>query len=87
MDNTINVHEVGKPLPNDDTSFFGEWVFFENPEEFEEANEYLKLWKKFFLKKIPSLEQVGKDYMITKHDINDTGKSSLGIKIEVRNKD
>ena len=33
--------------------FYGEWVRYDNEEERQEAIQYLALWKKFFLKKLP----------------------------------
>lgn len=32
---------------------FGEWVHIESDDDLEDANEYLRLWLKFFLRKIP----------------------------------
>lgn len=39
-------------------SWYGEWVPYENSDEREEALQYLKLWKKFFLKKCSDLQFV-----------------------------
>ena len=80
------IHEIGLSLNKDETEFFGEWVFYETSEEYEDAIKYLQLWKKFILKKLYYLEQIGVDHIILKNDIHGTGKNTLGIKIEMKNK-
>lgn len=71
-----------------DNSFFGEWVYFDNEEEKEDAYKYLALWKKFMLKKLPDMEQVGQDQIVLRtYTENMIGQkfpiNTLGIKIEM----
>ncbi len=73
------------------SQFFGEWVYFENDEEKEDAYKYLALWKKFMLKRLRDMEQVGHDQIILRNNIEDyNGKiiptMTLGIKIEMKGK-
>jgi hypothetical protein len=44
--------------------FYGEWVRYDNEEEKIEAEQYLKLWKKFFLKKLPEEMEFVEDHLI-----------------------
>jgi len=73
--------------------WYGEWVFFDNDEEKKEAEEYLRLWKKFILKRLHPLVCV--DTQIIEKKIEDyqsfngkcvlepKGKYTLGIKIQM----
>lgn len=67
-------------------TFYGEWAPFDTDEEKEEAYEYLRLWKKFMLKKLGNRGQVGNDSIILRnYDIftDSKFKMTLGIKIQV----
>lgn len=75
-----------------ENKFYGEWVYFENDEEKEEAILYLKLWKKFLLKQFHNMHQVGQDQIVIKNYIEDFKGNklpimTLGIKIELKVKD
>lgn len=74
------INDLEKPT----SGFYAEWVSYEDCKEREEAFDYLRLWKKFLLKKLPSLEQVGFDQIIERNDIHGKGFNTLGIKIELR---
>ena len=65
------------------THFFGEWVFFDDEEEKEDAYKYLALWKKFILKRLPDMEQIGYDQIVIKAGFP---SNTLGIKIEMKGK-
>lgn len=41
-----------KKKPND--YYYGEWAYYDLEEERKEAQTYLELWMKFFLRKLPS---------------------------------
>ncbi len=74
-----------------DNHFFGEWVYFENDEEKEDAYKYLALWKKFMLKRLRNMEQVGHDQIVLRNNIEDFNRKiiptmTLGIKIEMKGK-
>ncbi len=69
-----------------ESEFYSNWVFYNNDEEKKEAETYLILWKKFLLKKVSHLEQVGPDQLVDRLNLNDTGISTLGLKIELKNK-
>lgn len=58
--------------------FYGEWVYFDNEVEKKEAIEYLNLWKKFMIKKLPDMKQKGKDQFVERNFPN---TSTLGLKI------
>lgn len=45
------------------SNFYGEWVHYESEDEKEQAKQYLKLWKKFFLKKNDSEKFVGEQWV------------------------
>jgi|TARA_R110000822_G_scaffold125342_3_gene260013 hypothetical protein len=47
--------------------FFGEWVEYRSEEEKIEAKQYLDLWKKFFMRKIPDLEFVNEQIIDRKN--------------------
>lgn len=74
--------------------FFGEWVEYHNEEEKLQARQYLELWKKFFLRKIPNLEFVEEQFIdrtnIFPISLNGymTGpsNSTLGLKICMKGK-
>ena len=66
-----------------ESGFYGEWAYFENDEEKEDAYKYLVLWKKFMLKKLSGLKQKGHDHIVLRPNIFDSGFSTLGIKIEM----
>lgn len=63
--------------------FYGEWVPYESEEEQEEALTYLALWKKFLLKKLCSLEQVGGDQIVIRLATS-SQSSTLGLKFELK---
>ncbi len=72
-----------------DSKFFAEWVYFDNEEEKEDAYKYLALWKKFMLKRLVGMEQVGVDQIILRNSIESfSGEKSsintLGIKIQMK---
>lgn len=67
--------------------FFREWVYFTNPEERQQAYDYLNLWKKFHLKRFPDLEQVGEDSWVENKDVFQLGVNTLGLKIAMQKKD
>ena len=72
------------------TKFYGEWVPYENQEEYEEACTYLKVWKKIFFRKLPA-DAICVDEQLVHHPIgsisNFNGDKSnfgtVGLKIEV----
>lgn len=79
----------------DDLHFFGEWVYWDNEEEKEQAILYLRLWKKFQLKRLNDMEQVGDDQIILRTEIQDyslkgfmpnLSRPTLGIKIAMKGK-
>lgn len=73
-----------------ENSFFGEWVEYRNDEEFEEAIIYLKSWKKFFLRKIPTMNYVSESIINRPKTESFSGlvstQSTVGIKIEMSGK-
>jgi hypothetical protein len=68
-----------------ENSFLGEWVFWENEEELKDAYIYLELWKKFILKRLPEMEQVGNDHLVLR-PADVLGRGTLGMKIEMKGK-
>ena len=63
--------------------YYGEWVYYETLDEREEAFEYLRLWKKFVLKKLRGLKQSMHDQIVERTDIYNNGVNTLGIKIRM----
>lgn len=51
-----------------------EWVDLESPEEKQEAFDYLKLWKKFYLRQLPS-------YRFVKEVYRHNGLLSIGLEL------
>lgn len=65
------------------SGFYGEWVPYDDEEDKEDAILYLKLWKKFILRKLIGLEQKGHDQIIIKPAY--LGQpSTIGIKFEMK---
>lgn len=64
--------------------FYGEWVEFRDENEKEEAKTYLNLWKKFFVRKLPSTVTLVEEQWIQKPAIayGAFGYPSLGMKIK-----
>lgn len=65
---------------NESLQFYGEWVFYEGEEERNEAETYLKLWAKFYPKKL-NVKVLSTSDLIERQDIFGSGKTTLGIKI------
>lgn len=71
----------------DNLHYFGEWVEYRNEEEKIEAKQYLELWKKFFIRKIPTLEFVEETFIDRpKYEcwggaVRNSVKATLGLKI------
>ncbi len=63
--------------------FFGEWIEFYNEEEQKEAEQYLALWEKFFVRKVPELEHVDSQVIIRRDGFG-LGRSTIGVKIMMR---
>lgn len=71
--------------------YFGEWVEYDDEEDKIAAHSYLQLWKRFFLKKVPSLEFV-EDQIIDRFQVErqsilgaiGPAKNTLGIKIRMK---
>jgi hypothetical protein len=66
----------------DDFQYFGEWVEYRSEEERIEAKQYLDLWKKFFLRKVPDLEFVEEHFIDRENALIYT----FGIKIAMKGK-
>jgi len=71
-----------------ENEWFGEWVIIENDDEKEEAYQYLKLWKKFLLRRFPGMESIGEDMFIERstESMDFLSTKTLGIKFEVTQK-
>jgi hypothetical protein len=72
------------------SEFFGEWVFYTDQDDKNDAYEYLRLWKKYILRRLTNYEYIQEQYVDReKIDsfIGPTDKNTLGIKIEMRLKD
>lgn len=63
--------------------FYAEWVFFDGPDEKEEALLYLSMWKKYLLRSMYGFKQKGGDQIIERPPSISNIYSTLGIKIEV----
>lgn len=95
MDDLFDISNGPRDLKENEIRYFGEWVFWENEEEKEEAIQYLSLWKKFFLKKLPDMVQEGHDQIVLKPSVQQDSlggllpkmsKPTLGIKIAMKRK-
>ncbi len=84
-----------KDLKEDGLHFFGEWVYWDNQENLDEAYKYLALWKKFQLKRLYDMQQEGKDQIILRPAMYEEslggmlpnmGRATLGIKIAMKGK-
>jgi len=70
--------------------WFGEWVEYRNEEEKDEAKIYLSLWKKFFTRKIPTLELMDCQFVDRpKYEdlsgcVRTSVKSTLGLKLQMK---
>ncbi len=81
-------------MKDNEEHYFGEWVEYRNEEEKIEARQYLELWKKFFMRKVPDMEFVEEQIVdrVNIHPINITGtyfgepKSTLALKICMKGK-
>ena len=79
----------------EDLHFFGEWVYWDTQEDLDAAYKYLTLWKKFQLKRLHDMEQVGDDQIILRPAMYEEslagilpnmGRATLGIKIAMKGK-
>ena len=70
--------------------FFAEWVEYRDEEEKKEANQYLILWKKFFMRKVSYLELINEQFIDkpkpTEVDEFIIINSTLGIKLHMMEK-
>lgn len=71
--------------PEDKDHYFGEWVEYQSEEEKLQAIDYLALWQKFFLRKIPELEYI-ENHLVCGPDCLGENKSTLGLKLRMRGK-
>jgi|GEM_PF-4652060 len=78
-----------------DLHFFGEWVYWDNQEDLDDAYKYLALWKKFQMKRLSDMQQEGKDHLILRPEMHgesllgmlpNMGRATLGIKIAMKGK-
>ncbi len=70
-----------------DDIFYGEWVEWENEEEKEQALQYLALWKRFFLKKVPDLELIEEQLVYNVGlflEGSNKERNAIGIKLQMR---
>lgn len=86
MDEILN-KSYGHIGDHKDLHFFGEWVYCETEEERKQAYQYLALWKKFFIKKLPEMIQEGDDQIIWRPKCETQTIATLGIKIAMRRKE
>lgn len=71
---------------NNETKFFGEWVYWDDDKELQDAYVYLALWKKFIVKRLPDMEQVGNDQFVLRPIDENQERATVGIKIEMKGK-
>lgn len=64
-----------------------EWVNVDTQEEVEEAKTYLQLWKKFYLKQLPSYEFIWDSYHEKKVRLGSKDVDSIGLKIYLKRKE
>lgn len=71
------------PIEDAKPGFYGEWAFYDNEDEKQEAIQYLNLWKKVFLKKIQ--KKIKEEYpLIFRNElVGCKGKNTIGIKIQI----
>lgn len=82
-----------KDLKEDEVRYFGEWVYYDNQEDLDDAYQYLALWKKFHLKRLPKMQQEGQDQIVLRPVLYEEslegilpnlGRATLGIKIAMK---
>lgn len=73
-----------KDLKEDEVRYFGEWVYYDNQEDLDDAYKYLALWKKFHLKRLPEMQQEGNDQIVLRPICEHQATATLGIKIAMK---
>jgi len=58
-----------------------EWVEIDNEEEKIEAKTYLLLWKKFYLKHLPSFECVYEEFLDKRITVGDKAADTIGLRV------
>jgi hypothetical protein len=64
--------------------WFGEWVFYENEQELEDARKYLSLWYKFISKRLRPMIPVEDRCQIILRPIKDGKPGTLGCKFAMK---
>jgi len=93
MTELFDISNTHKDLKEDEVKFFGEWVYWDDQEDLEDAYKYLALWKKFHLKRLPEMQQEGHDQIVLRPAMYEEslggmlpnlGRATLGIKIAMK---
>lgn len=95
MTELFDISNSHKDVKEDEVRYFGEWVYWDNQEDLDDAYKYLSLWKKFHLKRLSNMEQEGHDQIVLRpatheESLGDTFpnlvRATLGIKISMKMK-
>ena len=72
------------------TQYFGEWVEYRDQEERDQANTYLSLWQKFFIRKLGAGAKVIEEQIVDRPNYEELSEPSrirlqatLGLNLKV----
>lgn len=93
MNELFDISNGHKDLKEDEVRYFGEWVYWDNQEDLDDAYKYLNLWKKFHLKRLSKMKQEGHDQIVLRPAMPEEsllgvlpniGRATIGIKIAMK---